>query len=479
MISALWPLVASHALPGLTAYRKLRFLLLGAATESVETHTQTDAGRVWADAQEHLRRRLPPEVLGTWLDDVRPRSISGSTLYVQAPKRTKEWVRRRFGAQISQAVASAVPAVTAVAWLDPDETDAGPAAPAKPRTDLAAGKTFGQYVIGAPNRFAHAAALAVSELPGHAYNPLFLHGPHGIGKSHLAQAIGNYVRSHDREMTVVYTNVDAFTTEFTSALRAGKVDAFKAVYRHADVLIVDDVQLFEDRPRTVDEFFHTFDDLHGRGAQIILTADRKPAGITNLHERLRDRFEAGLVVELAPPDFDMRLAILRKRVGSDDPPVEPEALELLARIVSPNIRTLEGALIRARAFASLTEQKLTTDVASHVLSSLGAEDIREGFPTPTVEQIQEAVTKVMGVGIADLRSKRRGRQVVYARQVAMYLTRELTPLSFPTIARSFGGRDHTTVMHAHKRVAGDLLSDATTRSLVDSLVKQLGTKSAP
>ncbi len=372
-----------------------------------------------------------------------------------------------------------MPAVTAVEWLDPDETDAGPAAPAKPRTELAAGKTFGQYVIGAPNRFAHAAALAVSELPGHAYNPLFLHGPHGIGKSHLAQAIGNYVRSHDREMTVVYTNVDAFTTEFTTALRAGNVDAFKAVYRHADVLIVDDVQLFEDRPRTVDEFFHTFDDLHGRGAQIILTADRKPAGITNLHERLRDRFEAGLVVELAPPDFDMRLAILRKRVGNDDPPVEPEALELLARIVSPNIRTLEGALIRARAFASLTEQKLTTDVASHVISSLGSEDIREGFPTPTVEQIQEAVTKVMGVGIADLRSKRRGRQVVYARQVAMYLTRELTPLSFPTIARSFGGRDHTTVMHAHKRVAGDLLSDATTRSLVDSLVKQLGTKSAP
>jgi chromosomal replication initiator protein len=433
------------------------------------------------NARRHLERTLPPEVLSTWLGDVQPASISGSTLYVEAPKPTREWVRRRFGDQISQAVLSAAPELTGVEWVEADRRDGASPAPPQGRssTRLAQDKTFNQFVLGTPNRFAHAAALAVSELPGHAYNPLFLHGAHGIGKTHLAQAIGNYVRAHDPTLVVVYTNVDSFTTEFTGSLRSNRMDSFKTVYRCADVLIVDDVQLFEDRPRTVDEFFHTFDELHGRGAQIVLTADRAPAAITNLHARLRDRFESGLVVELDPPDFDMRLAILKKRIGSDDPPVDEEALALLARIVSPNIRTLEGALIRARAFASLTEQRLSTDVASHVISSLGTSDIRDGFPTPTVEQIQGAVTNVMGIDINELRSKRRGRQVVYARQIAMYLTRELTPLSFPVIARSFGGRDHTTVMHAHKRIAADLLSDPSTRSLVDSLVKQLGTKPAP
>ncbi len=358
------------------------------------THTPNDAAQVWADAQEHLRRRLPPEVLSTWLGDVRPASVSGSTLYVQAPKRTQEWVRRRFGRQISQAVTSAVPEVTAIEWIDSDgQSTAATPPPTETRAQLSLDKTFDQFVIGTPNRFAHAAALAVAELPGHAYNPLFLHGSPGIGKTHLAQAIGNYINTHDGSMTVLYATVDSFTTEFTGALRRNRIDAFKATYRNPDVLIVDDVQLLEDRPRTVEEFFHTFDELHGRGAQIILTADRVPAQITKLHDRLRDRFEAGLVVELDPPDFDMRLAILKKRIGSDDPPVESEALELLARVVAPNIRTLEGALIRARAFASLTEQKLTTDVASHVVSSIGTKDIREGFPTPTVEQIQEAVRK--------------------------------------------------------------------------------------
>ena len=250
-------------------------------------------------------------------------------------------------------------------------------------------------------------------------------------KTHLAQAIGNYVRAHDSSLSVLYATVDSFTTEFTTALRSQSIDSFKTSYRSADVLIVDDVHLLENKPRTADEFFHTFDHLHSRGAQIILTADRAPGSIADVQDRLRGRFEAGLVVELSSPDFDMRLAILRKRVGGDDPPVDATALELLAGSITSNVRVLEGALIRARAFASLTEQQLTADVVSHVLSSLGTDQIRDGFPTPTIDQIQQSVAGVMNVHSTDLQSKKRGRHVVYARQVAMYLARELTPLSFP------------------------------------------------
>ena len=205
---------------------------------------------VWAQAQEHLRRCLPPEVLSTWLSEIRPASVSGATLYVQAPERTREWVRRRFGRQISQAVAAAVPAVTGVVWVEQESHDgAGTAAPPPVRAGFNTDKTFGQFVIGSPNRFAHAAALAVAELPGHAYNPLFLCGPAGTGKTHLAQAIGNYVRAHDSSLSVLYATVDSFTTGFTTALRSQTIDDFKAGYRSADVLIVDDVHLLENKPR--------------------------------------------------------------------------------------------------------------------------------------------------------------------------------------------------------------------------------------
>jgi chromosomal replication initiator protein len=431
--------------------------------------------QVWADAREELRRRLPQEVLSTWIEEVQPAFLTADTLYVQAPERTREWVRRRFGGQISKAVSVAAPAVTAVEWSDGDGAVAPAAEPAPHHAVLHRDRTFNHFVLGRPNRFAHAAALAVAELPGHAYNPLFLWGPAGIGKTHLAQAIGNYVRAHDHSLSVVYATVDSFTTEWTTALRTHAVDDFKRIYRGADVLIVDDVHLLEDKPRTAEEFFHTFDHLHGRGAQLVLTSDQAPAGMTTFHDRLRGRFEAGLVVELSPPDFDMKLAILKNRTAGEDPPVDPAGLELLAQCVSPNVRTLEGALIRARAFASLTEQELSADVVGHVLSSLGTDDIREGFPSPTIDQIQEAVGDVMEVSLADLQSKKRGRHVVYARQVAMYLTRELTPLSFPTIARKFGGRDHTTVIHAHRRITKDLLSDPSTRTVVDGLVRRLGT----
>ena len=333
--------------------------------------------------------------------------------------------------------------------------------------------TFDQFVIGDGNRLAHAAALAVAEMPGLAYNPLFICGPPGLGKTHLLHSIANYVRDHGGGLSVLYTTAEAFTDQFVGALQGGAIEAFKSAYRNVDVLLVDDVQFLESKVRTEQEFFHTFNALHGAGAQLVLTSDRLPRDMGALEDRLRERFESGLVTDVRPPDAGTRLTVLRKRAQQDELSVADEALERIAARVSSNLRTLEGALIRVVAFGSLTGRAVTPDLADEVLDGLYP-DLR---PATRSHRARDPG--------ADLRGVRR-----LARAAALDQPRRTGHLAAPggdvpraradrpdaarRSARAFGGRNHTTVMHACRRTAQRIAEDPEAYETVRRLTEQLG-----
>ncbi|MBW3593596.1 MAG: chromosomal replication initiator protein DnaA, partial [Actinobacteria bacterium] len=333
--------------------------------------------------------------------------------------------------------------------------------------------TFEQFVIGSGNRLAHAAALAAAELPGQAYNPLFVHGPPGTGKTHLLHAIGNYVQLFGGGLSVRYATVETFTSEFVDAVRAREVKPFRDRFRGADVLLVDDVQLLDGKARTMEELFHTFNALYESGRQIVLTSDRDPAELGALEARLQERFRSGLVAELEPPELDVRLAILRKRARLDSvTDVGDDTLLEIARRASSSVRALEGALIRVVAYASLTGEQPTPEVARRVLARFGPQSSAE---PASVDRIQEVTADVFGVSREALLAADRRPRVAFARQVAMYLARELTGESLPSIGREFGGRNHTTVLHACRRVERALRDQETTaRDAVDNLRGRLG-----
>ena len=433
----------------------------------------------WNAFLERLRREIPDDVYRIWLEPLRAVALSEGILYVQAPKQTRDWIRRRFGEALSRLVGSIDASLIRVELVsDVEAAGRGAGSIGRRGCRLNPAYRFEEFVIGAGNRFAHAAALAAAELPAQAYNPLFLHGAPGVGKTHLLHAIGNYTTVNDKVLEVLYVTGETFTGDFTSAIRGSRMEVFKQHYRQLDLFLFDDVQFIESKPRTGEELLHTFDALISGGAQVVIAADRAPASMPALDSRLRDRFESGLVVDLGQPDFETRLSIVQKRAGTwlsvgDHLP----ALELLAHRVSSSIHALEGAMIRIRAYASLTQQPLTPGLVEHVLGHLHAVTPPNARPLgkPSIDQIQELTCGALGLDQADLTSAKRGRQVVYARQVAMYLCREMTDLSLPAIGQRFGGRDHTTVLHAHRQVRSRVLTDDSTRKLVDKLVEQLDT----
>ena len=426
---------------------------------------------------------MPDSTFEIWLAALQPRALIGNTLVLAAPDEIRSWVADRYAGVLRQCAAHALGPDAAVEVVAPDATLAElprctpPVAPAPPEeeAELHPKFTFDQFVIGDANRFAHAAALAVAENPGQAYNPLFLYGPPGLGKTHLLHAIGHYVRAHGGGLRVRSTTAERFTNAFVAALQCKGTEDFKARFRETDVLLIDDVQFLQRKARTEEEFFHTFNALHETGSQLVLTCDRLPADMAALEERLLERFQSGLVAELQPPDFATRLAILRKRVDHDAIALPGEgALHAIAHRITSNARTLEGALIRVVAYHSLTGRPIDAELADEVLAGLYPKPraITRREP-PTIDQIQELICSAFEISRDELLSSARSRRIAWARQVAMYLARRHTGASLPAIGECFGNRNHTTVMYACRKAAERLAGDASAQALVNDLERRL------
>ena len=421
----------------------------------------TDA---WRDVRAELRRAVGESTWEIWLDPLEVKSLQGNVLSVTAPPGTLSWVAQRFG-RLLDASAEAVLGPGARVSLDhqrdaPSRGRATTTSSQEPREGddtLNPRYSFEQFIIGDSNRLAHAAALAVAERPGEAYNPLFLHAPPGLGKTHLLHAIGNYVRAFGAGAAVRYATVEAFTNQFINALSSRSLHHFKSAYRDADVLLIDDVQFLASKAKTEEEFFHTFNTLRETGRQLVITCDRLPRQLVNVEERLRERFESGLVVDVGPPDRGTRVAILRKRAALDHIRVEDEeVLGLIADRVATNVRALEGALIRVVASHSLTGRPINVELAEQVLDEMYP---ASGARAMTIDHIQRVVASNYGLSVSELNSSVRTVRIAWPRQLAIHLSRELTHASLPAIGAAFGGRNHATVLHACKRVSERLNTD--------------------
>jgi chromosomal replication initiator protein len=431
----------------------------------------------WSEVRAQLRQAVGDSVFQLWLDPLQPAAIERDTLVLTAPEEIRNWVAGRYARVLQTCAAAVLGPSTTVSLIDP--ADPVPLARTRaqaptPESDFNPKYTFDQFIIGDGNRLAHAAALAVAEQPGQTYNPLFIYGPPGLGKTHLLHAIGNYVRAHGGGLSVLYTTTESFTNGFLDAVRgSGSVEDFKRRYRHADVLLIDDVQFLESKAKTEEEFFHTFNALYDAGSQLVITSDRLPGDMGALAARLRERFESGLVTDVRAPDRPTRMTILRKRVRHDGIELpDPSILDLIAERVDSNIRALEGALIRVIAYHSLTGGALDRELTAKVLDDLYPRVPQTGVRT--VPEIQEAVCRRLGIDPGELVSERRTAAVAWARQVAMYLARELTGASLPAIGSAFGGRNHATVLHACRRTAERIAEDPDVGLLVEQLTADLG-----
>jgi chromosomal replication initiator protein len=429
----------------------------------LELPAQLEFSPAWRQVRAELVRALGEGTFEIWFSDVRPQAWDGSVLILNGPATKRRWISGRYGPTLERSVQAGFGPAARVEFAS-ERGRARSAAddyqpdPALSAFDFNPRYTFEQFIIGDDNRLAHAAALAVAEMPGGAYNPLFLYSPPGLGKTHLLHAIGNYLLMYGDGVTVRYTTVETFTNQFVSALESKKaIERFKHAYRDADVLLIDDVQFLASKARTEEEFFHTFNALYESGRQLVITCDRLPLQLTSVAERLRERFNSGLVAELRPPDLATRVAILRKRAELDRiNPLDPGVLELIAARVTSNIRTLEGALIQVVAYASLAGLPIDIPLATEMLDRIHP---RVGSDPITIDRIQQAVGAHYEVSVDELRSSGRTARVAWPRQVAIHFARNLTRSSLEDIGAAFGGRNHATVIHACKRVSDRLVDD--------------------
>jgi chromosomal replication initiator protein len=436
------------------------------------------AESLWTEVSARLKGALNDTTYGTWFGDVASRELTDEAFVLSVPNDfTREWIEGHFLDLIGAAVRDAAGTERRIKLAVEQEVEpAGslpqePAGPARPAFDMSQKYTFDSFVIGSSNRFAHAAALAVAEAPAQAYNPLFIYGGTGLGKTHLLQAVGQYVGEHSKKLSVRYITSETFMNDFINSLRDKRIEGFKQRYRTYDLLLIDDIQFLEHKERIQEEFFHTFNSLYEAGRQIVISSDRPPREISTLEERLRSRFEWGLITDIQPPDLETRIAILRKKVKTDGIHVpDPQVLTFIAGRVSTNIRELEGALTRVVAFSSLTARPMTVELAQDVLKDVFPQG---QAPEVSIERIQTAVSERFGLSMDELCGDRRSQNIVYPRQVAMYLSRELTDASLPKIGREFGGRDHTTVIHATSKIARMIREDRSVYNLVQELTARI------
>lgn len=426
---------------------------------------------LWSATRDELRAAVPESTFRLWLEPLKPAGAVGDTLYLSAPENVRAWVERRYATLIAEALTKAGGPLRQVGFAGGESS---PEAPISAFDDVEVNPnyTFDRFVIGGGNRLAHGAALAVAEAPSEAYNPLFLHGPPGLGKTHLLGAIANYLAVNAPALSVRYTTAESFTNEFVAALRCSGAEAFKARYRDIDVLLIDDVQFLEGKPATEEEFFHTFNALYEAGSQLVLSADRIPSELSTLASRLRDRFEWGLTVAVGPPNLATRMTVLRRLVKEAGVEIaDTDALAELANRIDANVRQLHGALTRVIAHASLMARPLSSELIAEVIPQARSAKVT------SVEEIQERVAETFGISRAELIGTSRATTPLRARQVAIFLTREMTDLSLPQIGRLYGGRDHSTVLNSLRRVETSLTEGGDLGDRVEELRRAIHSSS--
>ena len=425
-----------------------------------------DAKQVWRAVLGELQVSLSPANYETWLKDTTLAEIDESRFRIAAPNGfARDWLDNRYRTLVSQTLARVVGGSVQVEFVvadapgplpeqsDEDSLPPPPLSAGGNTVNLNSRYTFANFIVGSANRLAHAAALSVAERPGHAYNPLFLYGGVGLGKTHLMHAIGNAVAVKFPRKRILYATSEKFTNDFINSIREQKMEDFRNRYRRIDVLLIDDIQFIAERERTQEEFFHTFNAIHEAGKQVVLSSDRPPKAITTLEERLRSRFEWGLIADLTPPDLETRIAILRSKAEDQLHLIPSEVIEFIARKVVSNVRELEGALNRVVAYASMSGMPVNIELASAVLSNVMYNPRKKSI---TPQRIVRAVADYYGVNLDQLRSSKRDRAIVVPRQIAMFLIREETDISLLRIGAELGGRDHSTVLHACDKIAREL-----------------------
>lgn len=441
---------------------------------------------LWEKALTEIERDMPKPGAETWLKSAKPLALYEDTMVVGLPNEfVRSWVESRHGQALRKVLERLTARPMVVKFVVPPDSGKisvpdsqpdplpSPAAtypPSNGTSRLNPKYTFETFVVGQSNRFAHAAALAVSGAPARAYNPLFIYGGVGLGKTHLMHAVGHRVIQNNPSQKVCYVSTETFTNELIAAIRDGKTMEFRSRYRNVDVLLLDDVQFLAGKEGTQEELFHTFDALHQASKQIVISSDRPPREITTLEERLRTRFEWGLISDIQPPDLETRMAILRKKAKADQIEIPDDVSSYIAQNITSNIRELEGALVRVAAYASLAKRPIDLALAQEALRDI----LPDNRPkTITIEHIQRTVASFYSLDPAMFKDKKRTRAIAFPRQIAMYLCRELTDCSLPKIGEEFGGRDHTTVLHACEKIAADIKSDFALANTVKQLTARI------